>query len=33
MSERMVILEFNELSPRLLERFMADGSLPNFSRH
>ena len=30
--ERMVILEFNELSPRLLDRFMSGGFLPNFSR-
>lgn len=29
---RMLMLEFNELSPRLLERFMGEGALPNFSR-
>lgn len=29
---RMLILEFNELSPRLLARFMQAGFLPNFSR-
>ena len=28
----MLILEFNELCPRLLARFMDEGSLPNFSR-
>ena len=32
MAERMLLLEFNELSPRLLARFIADGSLPNFAR-
>ena len=29
---RMLILEFNELCPRLLARFMGEGRLPNFSR-
>ncbi len=29
---RMLILEFNELAPRLLARFMEAGDLPNFSR-
>jgi hypothetical protein len=28
----MLILEFNELCPRLLARFMDEGSLPNFAR-
>jgi hypothetical protein len=32
MANRMLLLEFNELSPRLLARFIADGSLPNFAR-
>ena len=32
MANRMLILEFNELSPRLLARFMEEGFLPNFSR-
>lgn len=32
MPDRMMILEFNELSPRLLDQFMAGGFLPNFSR-
>src|SRR3954469_13331995 len=32
MPDRMLILEFNELSPRLLARFMDEGRLPNFSR-
>lgn len=26
----LILIEFNELSPRLLERFMAAGQLPNF---
>ena len=29
---RVLILEFNELCPRLLARFMDEGRLPNFSR-
>jgi hypothetical protein len=29
---RMIVLELNELTPSLIHRFMADGSLPNFSR-
>jgi hypothetical protein len=29
---RMLILEFNELSPRLLAKFMDEGRLPNFRR-
>jgi hypothetical protein len=29
---RVLILEFNELCPRLLARFMGEGRLPNFSR-
>ncbi len=28
----MIVLEFNELTPALLERFMALGKLPNFSK-
>ena len=32
MSNRLLILEFNELCPRLLTRFMDEGRLPNFSR-
>jgi len=28
----MIMLEFNELSPVLMDQFMADGKLPNFSR-
>jgi hypothetical protein len=31
-SHRMLVLEFNELCPRLLARFMDEGRLPNFSR-
>lgn len=31
-SPKIVQLEFNELSPELIERFMAEGSLPNFER-
>jgi len=27
---RIIVLEFNELCPELLQRWMADGSLPNF---
>ncbi|EJU09519.1 hypothetical protein LH128_28333 [Sphingomonas sp. LH128] len=27
-----IVLEFNELSPRLLDRFIAEGHLPNFRR-
>ena len=32
MTNRLLLLEFNELSPRLLTRFMAAGFLPAFSR-
>jgi hypothetical protein len=32
MTKRMLLLEFNELSPRLLARFMEEGCLPNFAR-
>jgi hypothetical protein len=32
MPNRMLILEFNELCPRLLARFMDEGVLPNFAR-
>src|SRR3954464_7793387 len=28
----VVLIEFNELSPVLLDRFMASGQLPNFAR-
>ena len=28
--ERVVLIEFNELVPRLMDRWIADGSLPNF---
>jgi Type I phosphodiesterase / nucleotide pyrophosphatase len=29
---RAIVLEFNELTPRLMHQFMAQGCLPNFSR-
>jgi len=29
-SPRVILIEFNELCPTLLDRFMAEGSLPNF---
>jgi hypothetical protein len=29
---RLIVLEFNELSPGLMERFIAEGKLPNFRR-
>src|SRR5690554_5148298 len=32
MEERVIILEFNELTPALMERFMGQGLLPGFSR-
>ena len=32
MSKPVLMLEFNELSPTLIERFMAAGKLPNFKR-
>ncbi len=28
----MIVLELNELTPSLMQRFMAEGKLPNFSR-
>lgn len=28
----VIVLEFNELSPRLMQRFIAEGHLPNFAR-
>lgn len=31
-SVSLILLEFNELTPSLMERFMADGKLPNFER-
>ena len=30
--QRLIILEFNELCPELLQRWMADGSLPHFKQ-
>lgn len=32
MSESVIVLEFNELVPDLLDRFIAEGYLPNFER-
>ncbi|HZO92219.1 MAG TPA: hypothetical protein VFB22_00490 [Candidatus Baltobacteraceae bacterium] len=32
MDGRVLLVEFNELSPTLLERFMREGALPNFAR-
>src|ERR1700674_3302937 len=32
MARKVMLLEFNELSPSLLERWMAEGKLPNFKR-
>ena len=29
---KLILLEFNELTPALLERFMSEGRLPNFKR-
>jgi hypothetical protein len=29
---RMIVLELNELTPSLIQRFMSDGTLPHFSR-
>ena len=29
---RLIVLELNELTPSLMQRFMAEGKLPNFSR-
>ncbi len=31
-TNRLILLEFNELTPDLMERFIAKGKLPNFSR-
>ena len=31
-SPRIILLEFNELTPRLMDRFIRDGKLPNFNR-
>lgn len=31
-AHRLLLLEFNELCPSLIEKFMAEGSLPNFKR-
>lgn len=30
--ERVILLEFNEICPQLLDKFMSEGSLPNFRR-
>ena len=32
MSENVILLEFNELSPTLMNRFIGQGHLPNFKR-
>src|ERR1041385_882411 len=32
MSKRVIVLEFNELCPSLMEQFMKQGLLPGFSR-
>ena len=32
MQRKIIQLEFNELCPRLMDRFIADGQLPNFAR-
>lgn len=32
MSAKVIVLEFNELTPALVARFMAEGLLPNFAR-
>ena len=32
MSENVILLEFNELSPTLMNRFISQGHLPNFKR-
>ena len=32
MSENVILLEFNELSPTLMNRFINQGHLPNFKR-
>jgi len=31
-NERVILLEFNELTPALVERFIRVGKLPNFDR-
>ncbi|MDY6946098.1 MAG: alkaline phosphatase family protein, partial [Pseudomonadota bacterium] len=31
-AQRLLLLEFNELCPSLIEKFMAEGELPNFKR-
>ena len=31
-AQRLIVLELNELCPHLLDKWMADGSLPNFKR-
>ena len=31
-NQRVILLEFNELSPTLMERFIDMGQLPNFKR-
>jgi hypothetical protein len=32
MDNRVIVLEFNELTPALVDRFIAQGHLPNFAR-
>lgn len=32
MAKSVIVLEFNELTPRLMHQFMAEGALPNFKR-
>lgn len=32
MADRVIVLEFNELTPTLMDRFIAEGHLPNFAR-
>ena len=31
-AQRLILLELNELTPSLMERFIAEGKLPNFAR-
>src|SRR5262245_53443715 len=31
-SDPVILLEFNELTPSLIDRFIGEGELPNFSR-
>jgi hypothetical protein len=32
LNTRVIVLEFNALTPSLMDRFMAEGYLPNFKR-